>query len=760
MDKNFIAARFQNKKLITQLFTVLIGFSILLMFVVSIVVSHQTNASFFHNNNLIYSNTIEVSMQTLDTLLSGHHDSLTHITYDVNIIDFVVTPKPRESSANYQVWSVLNGYCQENEAIEEIYLYIKKTDHVLTSSYETSDLDSFREHKLISSHYSAPPLTSFLKSGRKTSLELHNNQIYMVRDFPLNGERSLGTLFMKINPTTLAQALSGSQTTFSYLFAYDNQWRPIFPGLLDYTQLPDEMKTSIPDLLLNGTYTKFFNNRHYFFITSEQSNIHMVLSVNDSYFTPSYQTILTNAVPFFILILILSTLLTAGILYLSYMPVLKLTRIVSSEKSDTAADTPENEWDYLTNHFLTIAQQKNQLDQVLNNMIPEISKEFYFDLLSGKPMDLPYIQNILCSIDSPIETAGTFSVIAVTFADTAQGSIKTEVMEMLALVLSERSPDFCHYVMQQMDESLYIIMLQFSGDTTTYQISKFEINMEQAFCRSLKGSSDLAWIEFGLKCTSLQNISVSYLECLQRQVNKKYASHTAGALRGDIQNDSVTLNYHYFQVQVKVIADYVMKGDSIQAMQKALQICTTLSTLDNPEEVSHTYDYYRMAFWDMLASYRITDTVSEELSFFFDKEFAPIQNSCDPSQSAEYMEQFCNAAVTLLTEKYQKQQHKYLIKARRYIEEYYSNPDLSLNLLAEQCKTTTSYLSRLFKESFGINFVDYLNQYRIVKAKELLQDPNQSIKDTAVMTGFNSQQNFIRVFKKYTGETPGRYKGR
>ncbi len=130
----------------------------------------------------------------------------------------------------------------------------------------------------------------------------------------------------------------------------------------------------------------------------------------------------------------------------------------------------------------------------------------------------------------------------------------------------------------------------------------------------------------------------------------------------------------------------------------------------------------------------------------------------DPEKLKQCMKELALAAIRLLNEKYQKQQHKYLIQARKYIEENYMNPDLSLNLLAEQCKTTTSYLSRLFKESFGINFIEYLNQLRIQKAKSLLDTSKYSVKEAALLTGFNSQQNFIRVFKKYEGITPGQYK--
>ena len=127
--------RFRGKTLITQVFIIIFGVSTLLITLVCSLVAVQTREAFINNNNLIYSNTLKISSETMDALLSGYHDSLTHITYDVAIIDAVVTPDEPSSPNNYPVFSALDGYCQENEAIRRIFLYVARSGTVLTSAY-------------------------------------------------------------------------------------------------------------------------------------------------------------------------------------------------------------------------------------------------------------------------------------------------------------------------------------------------------------------------------------------------------------------------------------------------------------------------------------------------------------------------------------------------------------------------------------------------------------------------------------------------
>ena len=92
-----------------------------------------------------------------------------------------------------------------------------------------------------------------------------------------------------------------------------------------------------------------------------------------------------------------------------------------------------------------------------------------------------------------------------------------------------------------------------------------------------------------------------------------------------------------------------------------------------------------------------------------------------------------------------------------YIHANYQT-DISLNDVAEAFSITPTYDSMLFKKDYKTNFKDYLNRFKIEQAKEIMKK-NQTIKNKELSeaVGFNSVNTFLRLFKKYTGETPGRY---
>ncbi len=92
-----------------------------------------------------------------------------------------------------------------------------------------------------------------------------------------------------------------------------------------------------------------------------------------------------------------------------------------------------------------------------------------------------------------------------------------------------------------------------------------------------------------------------------------------------------------------------------------------------------------------------------------------------------------------------------------YVENHYAE-DIYLNLFAEKLKLTGAYISSYFKEKMNVNLSDYINNFRIKKALELSENPQNKNKDIAVMVGLPNINTFIRLFKKYTGYTPGEYR--
>ncbi|MEK3885701.1 AraC family transcriptional regulator [Paenibacillus sp. PL2-23] len=92
-------------------------------------------------------------------------------------------------------------------------------------------------------------------------------------------------------------------------------------------------------------------------------------------------------------------------------------------------------------------------------------------------------------------------------------------------------------------------------------------------------------------------------------------------------------------------------------------------------------------------------------------------------------------------------------RVKSYIHEQYHMP-LSLDYLADLVQTSPRYLSKIFKDETGMNFVDYLNAIRMERAKELLLSTELTVEDIASKTGFNSSAYFIRKFRESQGTTP------
>lgn len=99
-----------------------------------------------------------------------------------------------------------------------------------------------------------------------------------------------------------------------------------------------------------------------------------------------------------------------------------------------------------------------------------------------------------------------------------------------------------------------------------------------------------------------------------------------------------------------------------------------------------------------------------------------------------------------------------MAEAVRFIKENYTDEEIALDVVAKKVNMSYHYFSKFFKESMGKTFVDYLTELRIKKAMELLQLPNQSIKEVCYLVGYGDPNYFSKIFKKTTGLTPSEYK--
>lgn len=89
----------------------------------------------------------------------------------------------------------------------------------------------------------------------------------------------------------------------------------------------------------------------------------------------------------------------------------------------------------------------------------------------------------------------------------------------------------------------------------------------------------------------------------------------------------------------------------------------------------------------------------------------------------------------------------------------YLQSALTLSQLASESGLPSHYISQVINELEGKNFYQFINQYRIEHACQLLkQDARLKILEVAMASGFNSKSAFNPVFKQFTGQTPSSFR--
>lgn len=105
----------------------------------------------------------------------------------------------------------------------------------------------------------------------------------------------------------------------------------------------------------------------------------------------------------------------------------------------------------------------------------------------------------------------------------------------------------------------------------------------------------------------------------------------------------------------------------------------------------------------------------------------------------------------------QRLTHRQMQRIREFVEANLET-DIRLEMMAGLCGRSTEYFVRVFKATAGVSPYQYVLNLRIERAKALLGVEGASIADVALQCGFSHQEHLTRMFRRFTGVTPGRYR--
>ena len=102
---------------------------------------------------------------------------------------------------------------------------------------------------------------------------------------------------------------------------------------------------------------------------------------------------------------------------------------------------------------------------------------------------------------------------------------------------------------------------------------------------------------------------------------------------------------------------------------------------------------------------------------------------------------------------------KVILEARRYVENHYQDPSLSVEMICRELHMSPAYFSTMFRKVTGQTYIAYLTEVRLQKAVELLNETDDKTYVIAQKVGYQEQNYFSYVFKKRFGISPTKYRG-
>lgn len=124
----------------------------------------------------------------------------------------------------------------------------------------------------------------------------------------------------------------------------------------------------------------------------------------------------------------------------------------------------------------------------------------------------------------------------------------------------------------------------------------------------------------------------------------------------------------------------------------------------------------------------------------------------------EWLEESCMKMHRQVLHERQDTTKSFVTKAIEYVKDHYGNQDLSIETICSYLSVSAAYFSTVFKKETGKTFINYLTDYRMDRALELLMEKGEKTYIIAEAVGYSDPNYFSYAFKKQFGMSPSKYK--
>lgn len=423
------------------------------------------------------------------------------------------------------------------------------------------------------------------------------------------------------------------------------------------------------------------------------------------------------------LLLLINLLLAYGLARLLYRPFFTLQKRLKVDSLEEG----ENEFKAIERSFLSLRNERNNFEQLSSQYYNMALANFFTSLLQGS-FDQTTLEEELEQFNMPIRDDMQFLTIVLEYPEpTGKEQIAYDFLK-----LSEWAGDR-HYEMYLTENASQNLVLILAGDSGTVLIRR--ANECRHYCaEELAVTADFLC---GIPYQGFVGISKSYYA----------AAEQSPALEMPVNN-----RYYYpIDWEVQLINQLRIRREdvvlNILHELRAENGVRKLSLADNRQVVSLVMETLLRVSAEMENGIHLTEVQSE---------FQTILLSEDAAWPWDYVENFAGLLCGRMERAQDPSQEKGK-KLLEYVNRHYCDSSLSQQDLADHFEISRSMVSKLFKGTAKVNFIDYLHLLRVQRAKEYFDGGNYDIMDVAQKTGYENEITFKRAFMRIESITPRQY---
>lgn len=407
------------------------------------------------------------------------------------------------------------------------------------------------------------------------------------------------------------------------------------------------------------------------------------------------------------------------------------------------------------NHLIDNLSVKVQsLEKTLSGNLPLIRNKLVEDLLKGKFESVEKVNEHMALVKKePIDRYAWFNVITLDFDETFMDNINTENSEFIKYNLLDQiesgracPPNMMCLAMEDEHRIYIVVCTQHQNAEPLHAL----INHLISYAYSNFMVSVVAAI--GTWTRSPLNIGAAFEETrqiLKYRYFKPNVKIMAGKEYTDRENSKKELDDSYLEAFAKALKlrDMRYAEKAIRSFVEELSQGCYNADYAHEKIKELIYQYYHYVKSMNISTREILD--DRMLSAFY--QFAGID------QLQDWLIEAVRITFRFIEERNRNKNAELIEKIKGYVAEHLEE-DLSLNAIAEVFYLSPRYFSRLFKQTTGENFVDFVTRMRMKKAEEMLRNSELNIEQIAMKVNYSNPAYFTKKFKEQYGMTPSQYR--